>query len=198
MKLLQKIAIHILTVLAYSWRFKLIGEIPNQNSVIAFWHGSMLPGWFIHKHISCFAIVSLSKDGSVLTNILNHWGIDVIRGSSSNNGKEALQSAVDELQKGRTFLITPDGPKGPRNNMKPGAVIAAFRASKPLFLCRIDCSSAYRFKKSWDLFSLPLPFASINVHYTKIYPIQDQSNREEIQDIIHSCENILNGESLHV
>jgi lysophospholipid acyltransferase (LPLAT)-like uncharacterized protein len=134
----------------------------------------------------------------VLSNILNHWGIDVIRGSSSNNGKEALQSAVNELQKGKTFLITPDGPKGPRNNMKPGAVIAAFRASKPLFLCRIDCSSAYIFKKSWDLFSLPLPFAKINVHYTEIVPIQDQSNREEIQDIIRSCENILNGEYHHV
>ena len=54
---------------------------------------------------------------------------------------------------------------------------------------------AYRFKKSWDLFSLPLPFASINVHYTKIDPIQDQSNREEIENIIYVCENILNGEA---
>ena len=198
MKLLQKFAIYILTLLAKSWRFKLIGEIPSQTSVIAFWHGSMLPGWFIHKDFSCFAIVSLSKDGTVLTNILNHWGIDVIRGSSSNSGKEALYSAVNELQKGRTFLITPDGPKGPRNKMKPGAVIAAFRASKPLFLCNIECSSAYIFKKSWDLFSLPLPFASINVHYTKIDPIQDQSNRDEITNIIHVCENILNGESQHV
>ncbi len=64
----------------------------------------------------------------ILTNILKKWGYNVIRGSSSNDGKEILDNLVDEAKNKKNIAITPDGPRGPEKVMKAGAVIIAKKA----------------------------------------------------------------------
>ena len=54
-------------------------------------------------------------------------GYRPVRGSSTRGGARALLGAVRELQAGHSVAFTPDGPRGPRRELKPGVVAAAQR-----------------------------------------------------------------------
>ncbi len=194
--MLISIGIILIRLIASTWRYTTSGVIPDAKPcIIAFWHDSMLPGWQHHSMLHAIALVSQSKDGSILTLLLEQWGIKTIRGSSSKSGKEALAEAIELVKQGHTLLLTPDGPRGPRHRFKAGAVIAAQRADVPLYLARIKASSAYVFKKSWDKFLLPFPFAKIHIDYCIITIPQNLTEKEYIDSLISECESLLNGES---
>ncbi|MDD8018003.1 MAG: DUF374 domain-containing protein, partial [Bacteroidota bacterium] len=95
----------------------------NKNYVVAFWHGAMMIGWFLHRpsgNDKVSALVSQSKDGEYLSNVIERWGYTMIRGSSHIGGKEAMQLMFDAITAGSSLCITPDGPRGPRHEMKMG------------------------------------------------------------------------------
>ncbi|MFA6467999.1 MAG: lysophospholipid acyltransferase family protein [Bacteroidota bacterium] len=148
----------------------------GKNYVIAFWHGSMLLGWFLHRprrneHMS--ALVSQSEDGEFLSAVLERWKYFMIRGSSHIGGKEAMQLMVQAVHEGKSLAITPDGPRGPRHEMKMGAVRIAQKTNVPLVLAGIAVGHK-RQLRSWDKFEVPLPFSNVAVVYSEpIYVPQD-------------------------
>jgi lysophospholipid acyltransferase (LPLAT)-like uncharacterized protein len=160
------------------------------NYVVAFWHGSMGIGWYLHRD-NIAALVSQSKDGDILANILKKWNYHIVRGSSSNGGKEALSLMVELLNQKYSLAITPDGPKGPAAKMKAGVVVAAKRSSVPLFLIGIGIKKKY-VMKSWDRFEIPKPFTKVNVVYSDPILISNAINSEEISSKIEEYENLLN------
>jgi hypothetical protein len=60
------------------------------------------------------------------------------------------------------FAITPDGPRGPCYDFKPGAVIVPRRTGAPVILVGGDFTRAWRLG-SWDRFYLPLPFSRVRM-----------------------------------
>jgi lysophospholipid acyltransferase (LPLAT)-like uncharacterized protein len=54
--------------------------------------------------------------------------------------------------------ITPDGPRGPRRELKPGVVMIASQSGLAIVPAGIGFVRAFRFQ-SWDRFALPLPFS---------------------------------------
>ena len=54
-------------------------------------------------------------------------------------------------------MITPDGPKGPRHEVKEGVVQLARITGRPVIPMAFPCSRGHRFA-SWDRFILPYPF----------------------------------------
>jgi hypothetical protein len=195
MKILQTtmkaaVASALIRGLARTWRFSLRGDVPSSPAVVAFWHDEMLPMWALFArrqgNTPLSALTSLSKDGDILAQLLSDWGYEVVRGSSSRGGKEALEQMV-ALAAHNVLLITPDGPRGPRHAMKAGAVIAAQRADVPLYLCRM-AARGHRFARSWDKFLLPYPFARVRIVITKA----DISSDSEISSALQDCEIQLN------
>jgi lysophospholipid acyltransferase (LPLAT)-like uncharacterized protein len=182
--------IGLLRLLAFTWRYVYSGEKPSVSdpSIIVFWHEHMLPGWHAHRNMIAKALVSPSKDGEILTRLLDGWGIQTIRGSSSQTGKEALQGMTTCLKSGMSILLTPDGPRGPRQTFKAGAAIASIRTSLPLFLVCIEVDHCYIFKKSWDRFKLPLPYSTIRITYTKMMFEGDPESQDDISTFIADCE----------
>ena len=163
----------------------------KKNFVSAFWHGSMLIGWYMHRNENVAALVSQSKDGEVLAKILKKWNYKVVRGSSSLGGNEALSVMID-LIRGNNFLaITPDGPRGPVNKMKAGAVISAKKTNVPLFLAGIGIKKKFVLK-SWDHFEVPKPFSKVVVLYSDPVLINDSFSYEETNQKIIECEALLN------
>ena len=162
----------------------------NQNFISAFWHGRMLIPWYIHRTYKISALVSKSKDGDILTKLLNTWNYDVVRGSSHIGGKEALMIMSEKIDAGYSVAITPDGPTGPLNKMKPGAVVLAHRKSVPLFLIGTASSKKFVFK-SWDRFQVPKPFSKVAVVISDAVIIDKNKSREEISELIKVCENKL-------
>jgi len=181
----------ILKVISSTWRYHINGDIVKSPAVIAFWHGSMLPVWKYFAKYRPYAVVSRSKDGAILTDMLESWGYNVLRGSSSKGGKEVLNDMQYAAGKGY-LLITPDGPRGPIYEFKAGAVIAANRAGVALQLCGVKINRKICLTKSWDRFRLPLPFTKIELKFSGPILIQNVPSREVISEIIEKCQNDLN------
>lgn len=180
----------LLRVLASTWRLKPSGPVPSGPCVVAFWHDEMLPVWKLFAGTHATGLTSKSRDGGLLAALLQQWGYTVVRGSSSRHGREALEELVHHAEYG-TVLVTPDGPRGPRHEFKPGAVVAAHRAGVPLYLCMVRAHGV-RLNKSWDRFLVPLPFAAVDIVISFPISIPAEASREEISDIIHQCEELLN------
>lgn len=110
-----------------------------------------------------YALVSPSQDGAWLTAFFSLIGLRAVRGSSNSLGREAAGALVGVLREGCDVGITPDGPRGPRYEFKPGALIVARRTKTPLLLIGADFESAWRFNKAWDRFYLPKPFSRVRM-----------------------------------
>ncbi len=173
-----------LTLLASTWRFRIEGTMPLPPGIVAFWHGSMLPVWWVFRTCKPAALVSHSKDGDYLTSVLQHWGYVVFRGSSSKGGGEALQTLVT-LAASKLVLITPDGPRGPRIQAKPGAIVASQRAHVPVTPIRVSVKRCYTFRKSWDRFILPLPWSRITVKVGESIHVPASASRTDVEHYIH-------------
>jgi len=186
-----RIAGILVSILSSSWRIKISGNRPRKSGIVLFWHGYMLPGWLAFKNTGSYAVVSLSKDGRILSHLLSNWGLSLIRGSSSKGGREVLNE-ITKVCTEHIVLMTPDGPRGPKYNMKPGAVIASVRTGAPVYLCRISIGSKFIFKKSWDNFILPLPFSKVLLDYSKEYYFDNNLTNDEINVEINKLEQELN------
>ena len=185
-----RFAIFLLNLISKTWRYEIIGNPPPKPSVVAFWHGTMLPIWKYFEHKNPLAVVSLSKDGEILTQLLKKWGFTVLRGSSSRNSKEVMQDMIELAPKGN-LLITPDGPQGPIYKMKAGAVITSQRAKVPLVLAGIEVKNKI-ILNSWDKFYFVMPFAKIILHFSEVYNFKKDFTKEDIDNRISDLENELN------
>ncbi|MBL9198856.1 MAG: DUF374 domain-containing protein, partial [Opitutaceae bacterium] len=91
-----------------------------------------------------YALVSASQDGAWLSAFFALAGLATVRGSSSRLGREAAMALVDTLREGHDIGLTPDGPRGPRYELKPGGIVVARRAQAPLLLIGAEFESAWR------------------------------------------------------
>jgi len=158
----------------------------NSSCVYAFWHGTMLAPWYVNKNKNITALVSLSKDGEILTRILNKWGYILERGSSNMNGKEALELLVQKAKNHSSIALTPDGPKGPEKEFKAGAVIIAKKAHLPLILVGVKNKNKYTLK-SWDKFEIPKFFSTVLLSYSEPIYIDSNISYEETSKLIVNC-----------
>ena len=163
----------------------------NRNFVLAFWHGQMLLAWYLHRNKNFTALISKSQDGDLLEKILKHWKYNVIRGSSSNGGEVALGIMVDYARNNETVVITPDGPRGPINKMKAGAVITAKKSRTPLILFGIGYKKK-RVLKSWDKFEIPKFFSEAKAVYSDPVYVNSDLSFAETSELILNCEQKLN------
>ncbi len=153
----------------------------NTNFIFIFWHSKMLVGWSLFRKRKSAALVSQSKDGEILNNILERWKYKVVRGSSSKGGKDALHELIDLVKEGYSAVITPDGPRGPANEIKNGALIVSNETRLPIVPIKIICNSKKVLKKSWDSFEIPYPFTKCEVHFgnKKLYKDYLEGNELE-------------------
>lgn len=186
---LAKLGPAVFQLLACTWRIRAWGPLPPEPAVVAFWHGDMLPVWKYFASRRPYALVSQSRDGGLLTRLLESWGYTVIRGSSSKGSKEAWTNLVTVARQKRV-LITPDGPRGPARVLKAGAVVAAHRAGVPLYLCRVHCRTAIH-GTHWDHFLIPLPGAAITLEFVP-FPVPPDADRDTIDRLIAEAQQLLN------
>lgn len=131
------------------------------------WHNRLFLTTEIHRRYRpqrpLHALISASRDGALLTAFFEMVsGMQAVRGSSSNFGREAAAALVAAMRDGHDIGITPDGPRGPCYELKPGAVIVPRRTGAPLLLIGGEFESAWRLR-SWDRFYLPKPFSRVRL-----------------------------------
>lgn len=191
--LLQNIGIRILPSILNLLVKSLKIEIENRealdtnNFVLMFWHGKMLCGWWLGKDKNFYGVVSQSRDGEILSRLLVKWNYQLIRGSSSKDSKDVMNKMIEVLKSGFSLAITPDGPRGPREKMKIGGMIAAVRSNIPIVLCGIRYEKKFIFN-SWDKFELPKPFSKVKIILSKAKNIPSGLSNEEYEGIRQKLE----------
>ena len=139
--------------------------------IVCFWHGriALSPAcWPLRERVGPEprALISLSSDGAFIARAMAWMGVPAIRGSSTKasdrakpkGGAAAFREALGWLKGGGGLAITPDGPRGPAEQMAPGAVQLARLSGAQVLLAGFACSPALRLS-SWDRTVIPLPFA---------------------------------------
>lgn len=138
----------------------------DEPVAIVLWHNRLFLSAEIVRRFRegrpAYALVSASQDGAWLTAFFSAAGLHTVRGSSSRLGREAATALVDVLRSGNDIGVTPDGPRGPCYEVKPGAVIVARRTRSPLLLVGAEFESAWRLR-SWDRFYVPKPFSRVRM-----------------------------------
>jgi len=124
----------------------------------ALWHETILMSVWYHRRQKVHVMISASRDGELISTIAKLFGYVPVRGSSSKGGKEAAAEMVDNLKEGKRSAITPDGPRGPRRQLKPGVVTIARLSGRPVVPFTFEAEKCWRLK-SWDRFIIPKPFS---------------------------------------
>jgi lysophospholipid acyltransferase (LPLAT)-like uncharacterized protein len=147
---------------------------------IVLWHNRLFLSAEIVRRFRvgrpAYALVSASQDGAWLTAFFSLAGLRTVRGSSSRLGREAANALVDTLRAGHDIGVTPDGPRGPCYEVKPGAVIVARRTRAPLLLVGAEFDSAWQLR-SWDRFYVPKPFSRVRMR-CEIVPVEALADRD--------------------
>jgi lysophospholipid acyltransferase (LPLAT)-like uncharacterized protein len=162
---------HLLRALGATWRLRFYEREPVDRSrfghgpvMYAILHGLLLPLAFAHRDRRIQVLVSESRDGEIIARIIGHLGYGLVRGSNTRGGERAALEMVRRGRLGFDLGITPDGPKGPRGSVAPGAILVAARAQVPIIPIGAAADRATH-ASSWDRFLVPHPFARVAVVY---------------------------------
>jgi lysophospholipid acyltransferase (LPLAT)-like uncharacterized protein len=174
----RALAAPAMRLLASSWRVRTEHEErwrplyqARRPHVFLLWHEVLLPLLWHHRRQDIAIVVSENRDGQYLADFALALGYRAVRGSSSRGATRALLGAVRELQAGRAVAFTPDGPRGPRRELKPGVVAAAQRGGAVIVPIHARADRAWRLD-SWDRFLIPKPAARITVAYGRPFEVE--------------------------
>jgi lysophospholipid acyltransferase (LPLAT)-like uncharacterized protein len=164
-------------LLASSWRIRTEHEErwralydARRPHVFLLWHEVLLPLLWHHRRQDIAIVVSENRDGQYLADFALALGYRAVRGSSSRGAARALLGAVRELRAGHSVAFTPDGPRGPRRELKPGVVVAAQRGAGVIVPIHARADRGWRLD-SWDRFLIPKPAARITVMYGRPFEV---------------------------
>jgi hypothetical protein len=144
---------------------------PSQPVIFAVWHNRLALSMAIHRFLAgrcgrdrLAALVSASRDGGLLSRVLELFGVQAVRGSSSRRGAQALLELTSWAERGYGLAITPDGPRGPRYQVQEGIIALAQLTGLPIVPVSYHLSWKHCLR-SWDRFQVPLPFARWELHF---------------------------------
>ena len=126
--------------------------------ILAFWHECVLMSLHSRWRVPTKAIISRSKDGEIVAGVLERYGAETARGSSSRGGEIALREVLRDIRSGKNISLTPDGPKGPRRVVKEGVVFIAQASGLPIVPFHFTAKRK-TLLRSWDRHIVPMPFS---------------------------------------
>lgn len=157
------------------WRVEdrsgLLAPGASRKVIFAVWHNRLALSLIIYRdcvvrrtgtHRRMAAMVSASRDGGLLARVLELFGVQPIRGSSSRRGGQALRELTTAAADGLDLALTPDGPRGPCYHVQEGVIAAAQLTGYPI----VPVSYWLGWKQtmnSWDKFQVPLPWSRCEV-----------------------------------
>jgi len=161
--------------LTWTLRPRLIDPGPHAaawppQAIYVMWHNRLalcLEAYRIYarprsKAAGLAALVSASRDGGLLTAVLERYGVQPVRGSSSRRGPQALLELTTWAERGYDLAITPDGPRGPRYVVQEGVIALAQITGLPIMPASYALNWRVRLR-TWDGFMVPLPFSQWEV-----------------------------------
>ena len=137
----------------------------GKSVIVATWHSHMLPTFMDLAGNHYYGLAGMHKDADLISKIGNRMGWKLLRGSSSDRGKEVYKEMVNILaDNGNVVVLTPDGPKGPAKIPKPGIIRAAQKTNAVILPAMGQSKRRWGFT-NWDTFYVGKPFSRIEFIY---------------------------------
>jgi lysophospholipid acyltransferase (LPLAT)-like uncharacterized protein len=142
----------------------------KSGAILALWHSRVPVGPTTWPQGSdkpeIRVLVSQSRDGEFIARTISKLGLPSIRGSSvkktdtakNKGGEQAFRDMVKWVRDGGAMAITPDGPRGPVEQMQKGALALARMTGAPVLFVGVAMQPCIRLN-TWDRTIIPLPFA---------------------------------------
>ncbi len=179
------------------------GEIPrkfrteNQLFAVSTWHGRLLYIGIVVRRTLGGKLVAFNSphlDGKMLAWLHRWLGIKTIYGAPNKNPERGMMNLLKHVKNHPSdLLITPDGPKGPRQRVKRGVIAFAKISGAPIIPF---VTAPYKgvMVKSWDRFVLAMPFTKIIVLWGEPVFIDkkaDKDSQEQAQQLLEDRMNHL-------
>lgn len=162
-------------------RFNSPESISDEPTIFACWHGEllMLPYLYSRYRKTPHAKVLISShfDGMLISKTIKYFGLGTIEGSTNRNATRVLMQGIRALKDGHDIGITPDGPKGPRHEVADGIIAMAQKAKAKIVLVEIKPTRFWQLN-SWDRFTIPKPFGTLNYYSTSPIDVSDMDMQE--------------------
>ena len=189
LKILPSLVSGVLKMLVATWRVDRVDEAeisPDRRNgrqiIYAFWHNQIIPGVGIFSNQDIQSMASRSFDGEIIARALVKLGFPYpSRGSTSRGGGSALKELAESVRAGRSAVLTPDGPRGPRHVAKKGALALASLTGVPFVAAAIVGKRVVRLK-GWDRMEIPWPFTRVAVAFSDPIFIPGGMNESQTEE----------------
>ncbi len=155
-----------------------------------FWHEYILFPLYVREHSYLTMLLSQHRDADILSEVATRMGFDFVRGSTRRGGERAIR-ALFAAGRSRHLAITPDGPRGPRRTMAPGAIYLASRLGMPIVAIGFGYDRPWRLN-SWDRFAIPRPFSRARSIVSEPIVVPPDLPRDGIEEYRIKIQNLLN------
>lgn len=141
----------------------------KERCILMLWHNRLAMAPFIlYRYAPQFiyaAFVSKSRDGELISAVVHSYKAGRTIRVPHNSRHQALKEVIQNLkEKKEVIIITPDGPRGPRYEMKPGIALAAKETEA--FVVPLNWTSSKMWElKTWDKLRIPKPFSKITISF---------------------------------
>lgn len=162
----------------------------RERYLYCIWHDSIIMPLFHARLHHMAGIVSGHQDGSYLAESMHYLNVKPVRGSSGKRGVRVLRAAI-ETTKDHHITITPDGPRGPRREMKDGIIFLASKSGRAIVPAAYRCSRAWRIRGSWTDLIVPKPFSRITMIVGEPIRIPEGIGREELAELTTKLQQIM-------
>ncbi len=171
------------------WKSMERNTTEKPRCIAVFWHDRILLTTYFWRFSNYAAMVSESFDGEYIARVSQRFGHGMARGSSTRGGTKALRIMKNLLHKEKFSLtLTIDGPKGPRYQVKSGAMLLSKITGVPIVPILIQPRSFWTVN-SWDKMQIPKPFTTAKIFVAEPIYVEDsvdknelESKREEVQE----------------
>ncbi|GAB4367283.1 MAG: lysophospholipid acyltransferase family protein [Calditrichia bacterium] len=153
----------------------------RKSFIFCLWHEYMILPLLVHDQQGMTVLVSQHFDGEIIARILKTFGLRTIRGSSTRGGTAAYKEMKRKMQTpGFEMVFTPDGPTGPRRQVKAGIVRLASELQAAIVPLSVS-ATRYRRLNSWDRLFLILPFSRCILLYGKPIYVPPINGAEDLK-----------------
>lgn len=180
------LATPLLRMLGATWRWTVEGEerlrqaeSGGGHAIHAFWHGRILHGTIYFRNRGIVVITSENYDGEWIARIIQRFGFDTARGSSSRGARKALLQLVREARQ-RATAFTLDGPRGPARVAQPGAVWLSKATGSPVIPFHFEADRHWSLR-SWDRTQIPKPFSRVALVFGEPFTVPADAADEVLE-----------------
>lgn len=179
----QRLIIRVAGVALY-WLIRAIGatlkfevrgwehHTESEPLVYCFWHNRIPIATYFWRHRGIVVMSSRSFDSEYIARFIQRFGYGTAKGSSTRGALSGLIQMIRAVRSGKSAAFTVDGPRGPKYEAKPGALLLAKKSGAAILPFSISLDRCWRLP-SWDRIEIPKPFARAYVVIGERFYVKD-------------------------